>query len=361
MSRNPIKLLLTNDSLPLGGTERLLLQYLEHLDRTKFEVHLMTLTDKGILLPEARKKADHYFCPNRRFGLDLKAIMKLRHYMIEHKIELVHTNQWLDSLYVLMAGKGLPVTKIATIHGYNYTWRHHVNLKVLNYFDRIICVSKSEKLDYFKMGIPWEKISVIHNSFDTNLFHKSSELSRDNEKFLIVMVGSFTWEKDQETLIKAANILKTQGSEFELHLVGKRDYQIFGNCQEFVSQQGLNDIVKFLGQVRVDGDFLSQYDLFVFSSRSETFGIALLEAMACGIPVLVSDIPSSMELIQHGRYGQYFETGNPDSCAAKLSKFISNRDYCIALGRKAYLRARDFRVENTIRNLEGMYADLLER
>jgi glycosyltransferase involved in cell wall biosynthesis len=364
MSQNPLKLLFTNDSLPLGGAERVLLQYLGHLDRKSFEVHLVTLTDQGVLMPKARTRADHYFCLNRRFGLDLTAILKLRKYMIEHEIALVHTSQWLDSLYVWLAGKGLKVKKIASIHGYhgyNYNWRHHVNLYVLKKYDCIIPVSQAVKLDLYKMGIPWGKMQVISNTYDATAFSIISQHAgrRPRGPFRLVMVGNFRWEKDQRTLVEAVYLMKAQGHNLVLDLVGKGNEDLFQDCLSLVKKLDLQSSVNFLGQQQVNGEFLSRYDMFVFSSLSETFGIALLEAMACGLPVLVSDIPPSMELIRHGKCGLYFETGNPSSCAEAINMIINNPQLQQVMGRRAKERAKDYHPEKIIRAMECLYREII--
>lgn len=363
MSRNPIKLLLTNDSLPLGGTERLLLQYLEHLDRSKVEVHLVTLTDQGVLMPEARKRADHYLCLHRRFGLDLTAILKLRSYMIAHEIAVVHTSQWLDSLYVLLASKGLKVLKIASIHGYDYTWRHYVNLRVLKKYDCIVPVSRAVKLDLYKMGIPWGKMQVINNTYDAAAFSSISKHAERPPKgqFRLVMVGNFQWWKDQKTLIAALHLVKARGHEVVLDLVGKGNEDLFQECLSLVKELDLQSSVNFLGQQQVDGEFLSRYDLFVFSSLCDTFGIALLEAMASGLPVLVSDIPPAMELIKHGECGFHFETGNPLSCAEAISTLMKKSELQLSMAQKAYQRSKDYHPDKIINKMEQLYQHIISQ
>jgi glycosyltransferase involved in cell wall biosynthesis len=131
------------------------------------------------------------------------------------------------------------------------------------------------------------------------------------------------------------------------------------SCQRFVSDLGLANAVFFVGQKRVNGRFLSGFDLFVFSSLADTFGIALLEAMACGLPVLVSDIPSSMELIGHGKHGLYFETGNAHSCADGILRFMKDQNLRKTMGEKAYLRSHNFTPEKIVHDLEMIYLDTM--
>jgi glycosyltransferase involved in cell wall biosynthesis len=362
MSRR-FQILITDDSLPLGGKETLLLQHLAYLDRAVFEVHLVTLTDKGELLPEAREKADHYACLGRRWGLDVGAVWQLRRYLVRRKIDLVHTSQWLDSLYVWLAAKGLPVRKVAMVHGYDRTWRRDIYLKVLKSFDRIFSVSQAHKLDLYKDGLPWEKIKVIRNTYDANRF--TMKTSRTNNKndapFRIVMVGRFDWIKDQATLIQAVNLLKNRGYNIKLHLVGQGEDKYYAMCRALVTKLNLHEVVRFWGGKRVNGEFLADYDLFVFSSFCDTFGIALLEAMACGLPVLVSDISPSMEIIQHGRCGCYFQTGNAESCAAAIAKLIQDPELRHSLGQKSYRRAHDFQPTTSTRNLQQAYLEIITR
>jgi glycosyltransferase involved in cell wall biosynthesis len=128
-----------------------------------------------------------------------------------------------------------------------------------------------------------------------------------------------------------------------------------------IEEKGLEDVVRIMENQRVDADFLRRFDLFVFSSLADTFGIALLEAMASGLPVLVSDIPSSMELIGYGEHGFFFETGNVSSCAGQIAKLIEKPALRQALGQKAYRRAQDFRPEKVIRDLGKIYLDLMEK
>ena len=81
--------------------------------------------------------------------------------------------------------------------------------------------------------------------------------------------------------------------------------------------------------------------------------------MTCGLPVLVSDIPPSMELIQHGRSGCFFETGNARSCADGILRFMKDQNLRRTKGEKAYLRAKDFTPNKIVRNLELVYLDVM--
>lgn len=344
--------------MPLGGAETLIIQHLDNIDRARFEVHFIAQTSTGELLSITKEKADYYMCLNRKFVLDPLSILKLRKYLIRNSINIVHSHDWISALFLLLASWGLKVLKISTTHAQNRTWRNYVNLKVLKKFNlNIICVSKSQRIDLFEKGVPWEKMAVVYNCFDFKTFDRSYKCKRyeKNGVFRVVMVGNYYWQKDQKTLIDAINIIKHNGYNIELHLVGGRNIERLKQCQLLVKKLSLNSIVYFYNHKRVDSNFLSQFDLFVFSSKSECLPIAPLEAMACGMPVLVSDISPNMEIIRFGKDGLYFETGNSKSCAEEIIKVINDRYLLRNLSERAYERSEEFRPRKVVGELEDQY------
>ena len=355
--KNKIKLLILKHSMLLGGAETLIIQHLDNINRSRFEVHFITLTSTGPKISISKEKADYYICLNRKFVLDPIAILKLRKYLISNSINIVHSHDWSSSLFLLLASWGLKVLRISTIHAQDRTWRKYVNLKVLKKFNLNICVSKSQRINLFEQGVPWRKMAVVYNCFDFKKFDRSYKCRcyKKNGTFKIVMVGNYYWQKDQKTLIDAINIIKHHGYNIELHLVGGRNIERLKQCQSLVKKLSLNSIVYFYNDKKVDSNFLSQFDLFVFSSKSETFGIVTVEAMACGMPVLVSDIPANMEIIRFGEDGLYFETGNSKSCAEAIIKVINDRLLLKALGEKAYDRAKEFHPQKVVSDLENQY------
>jgi glycosyltransferase involved in cell wall biosynthesis len=265
-------------------------------------------------------------------------------------------------LYVLLASQRFHIKRVATVHGFDITWRNDVNLRALKHFHRVIAVSKSVRLDLFKMGIPWQKLAVVYNCVSPN-YPPESDTIAENESgrpFRLVMVASFRWARDPSTLVAAMEILRARGIRVELSFVGEGDSRLKAACEAMVAATALESVVRFCGEQTVSPDWLRGFDLFVFASLADTFGVALVEAMASGLPVLVSDIPPFMELIQYGRCGSYYEAGNPQSCADAIATLIENGELRRTLARRATERAADFTPAKTTRDLEGVYAEVLE-
>ncbi|MEJ7810898.1 MAG: glycosyltransferase family 4 protein [Gemmatimonadaceae bacterium] len=361
MSAKRTSILFTEDSLPLGGAENVLLRRLECLDRRRFDVHLVTLRAEGRLLAAAQERAEHFACVRRAGGLDPRAVRRLRTYVVQHAIAIVNTNQWLDSLYVLLACRRLRVRKVATVHGYDHTWRHAVNLRVLRHFERIICVSRSMRLDFFRMGIPWSKLAVVPNSCDAGFRPPAEDIAcpEPGRPFRIVSVAHFRWARDPATLLRALELLEARGIAVELHIAGEGDTHLKTEFEAHVAAAGMSARVTLWGERVVDAEWLRGFDLFAFTSLADTFGIAVLEAMACGVPVLVSDIPPLMELIGYGQFGAYFEAGNAESCAGAIAALMHDPERRQALARAGPGRAEDFAPATTTRALEQVYDDVL--
>jgi len=160
------------------------------------------------------------------------------------------------------------------------------------------------------------------------------------------------------TLIEAVKKIDNQGIKVELHLIGGRGKENILKCKEVVKKENLEKCVFFDEDRRVNSNFLSDFDLFIFSSKSETFGIVLLEAMASGLPVLISDIPSNMELIRYGQDGFYFETANSDDCAKKIKELIDDPIQLQEKRASGLNRIKKFTPQVIVNSLEKIYLSL---
>jgi len=357
VSKQRIKLLITDDSLPIGGKENLLLNYLQNIDRRKFFVHLITLTPNGEYIEEARKHSDNYYCVQRQTGFDLKAIWRLRQYLKKKKIKVIHTNQWIDSLYVFIASIKLRLTKISTIHGYISGWRLWIHRFILRRFDKVICVTYSSLEEIINRGYSSHNLVVVYNGITADHFKNENIFSPNKKSIVIGMVGSFRRERDHLTILKAINqLVKSGKKDIEVCFIGGvLDPECKTEIMKYSSENGLDRYVRYLGTRRDISDQLSRLDIYVASSHTETFGIALVEAMACGLPVIVSDIPAFMEIIEIGKYGLYFEKGNHKELARKIEFLMENKSEMSHYAELSFERSAEFSIDSSIKRLEETY------
>ena len=181
---------------------------------------------------------------------------------------------------------------------------------------RFIVLSEFQKRKMVEYGLPVEKIDVKGN-FISRVEHAEHKEKRDQ----IVYVGRLSKEKGVETLIRA---FKQLGGKTKLIVVG--DGIDRGELEEMAKD--LN--VEFVGQKPSDEARLIIAESKALVSPSacwETFGLAAAEAMSVGTPSVVANVGGLPDIVQAGRFGEVFESGNPESCAAAIMRLRSHSDY----------------------------------
>lgn len=222
------------------------------------------------------------------------------------------------------------------LHG-RFGWKHDVWLKnvlvpMLQHMDRVIAISEQTRRDLLQFAkVPDEKIRVVHNGVDTQRFSPASpeEIQRVRQEYLLpkaywIVVARLEHPvKNHALVLKAYAMLKARGIELPpLVFVGAQDIranQIF----EMIQSLGLSEDVLWL-------DFIPLNDLIalltgarasIFPSQFEGFGLPILESLACGTPVLCSNIPVFTEFIPKGT--PVFDIHDPDDLAHCLQKNLS--------------------------------------
>ena len=193
---------------------------------------------------------------------------------------------------------------------------------------KFIVLSEFQKRKMVEYGWSEEKI-VVKGNFVGRVEH----IERVEKKNQIVYAGRLSPEKGVETLIETWRVM---GSDSPLLLIaGDGDYRA-----EYESHAvGLN--ILFLGQLPHDQmlDLVSQSKCIIQPSVCwETFGLAAVEAMTVGVPSVVANVGGLPDIIQGGRFGEIFESGNPESCAVAIMRLLSRPDYdeiCKAVAQEA--------------------------
>jgi teichuronic acid biosynthesis glycosyltransferase TuaC len=181
--------------------------------------------------------------------------------------------------------------------------------------DLLIAVSNMMKIQ-IQQKTDLKNIIIIRNGFDSDLFYKNGmKVSEENNYFKILHVGGFYSVKGQDILLKALSYITIP---VKLTLVGTGPEEM--KCREFVQNHNLQDKVQFLGQVSHEGvaDLLQQNNLFCMPSRSEGLPAAPLEAMACGLPVVGTNVGGMKEIIIPGFNGYLCEPESPKDLADKI-------------------------------------------
>ena len=143
-------------------------------------------------------------------------------------------------------------------------------------------------------------------------------------KFIITSVGRITRLKGYQYLIRAMPAILHQLPEAELWLIG--DGPELPHLKRIAKKLGVNGKIRFLGQQQNVSDWLQKTDVFVLPSQVEAMPTVILEAMACGVPVIASNLPGLQDIISDGRTGWLVPPAQPQALAAKVVVALTEPD-----------------------------------
>ncbi len=217
---------------------------------------------------------------------------------------------------------------VVTLHGSDITLLGRGTARflvkfVLDNCDAIIAVSEFLKREALKLGAEEEKIRVIYSGVPGS----GAPAFKPVEKFelqgrIITFIGSLVWQKGVDILIRAFRDVKEKFPDAELVLVG--DGREKNNLQKISRELGVR--ANFLGYREDPGSVLEKSAVLVLPSREEGFGLALLEAMAAGVPVVASRVGGIEEIVEHGYNGILVEKENPEELAERIIRVLEDRE-----------------------------------
>ena len=248
------------------------------------------------------------------------------------KFDILHNHQTKMNFFSLFTSKPF----IFQYHGAS------MKLQKMNLFlsllfcqkriTRLVSVSKSalEQLPKFARNIPTE---VIYNGIDTDYYNVMSNQGDKKGKPQLFFAGNLFRYKNVQLIIKSMKKLSEKYPEAYLEIAGNGEYKI--ELEKLIKNSNLEKKVILLGRID-DEELRKRYtlaDLYVSASTFETFGMPLLESMACGKPVAVSDIPAHKELVEGSNAGSCFSL-NIEDVVKKITIVYENKDQLGKIGRK---------------------------
>lgn len=232
--------------------------------------------------------------------------------------------------------------------------------------DRIIGISECTKRDIVELlNVPEEKVDVIYLAADEKFKPMpAATISPILEKYrlperYILFVGTLEPRKNLVGLLKTYLLLKRNFDYFvKLVVVGAKGWK-YSPIFDWIEQNGLQDDIIFTGFIE-DDDLIAVYNgatVFVMPSIYEGFGLPILEAMNCGVPVIGSNVSSIPEVI--GEDGILVAPDDHETWAIEIHKFISNDSYRQAYSVKSLERAREFSWRRTAFETKLVYEKMM--
>lgn len=260
----------------------------------------------------------------------------------------LYTPQIVISHHSLDRKIGISLKKKYKHQFINIGYRHNISKTVPiigpfiynRYYDYLIACSQGVAYSLTKSGIKNKKIKVIRNSITIPAALPTVNGNAIREKYNLtgkIVLGMSTWfHKERKGFDILFNAFKDLDARFVLLLIGipENDKQ---KVYDFASEFGIqsNKII-MPGYVENVWEFYKAMDIFLLTSRSEGFSLALLEAAAAKLPIVASDIPGNNEFIVHNKNGLLFNIAKPHELRAAIIKFSSDFEFADELAENAY-------------------------
>lgn len=329
--------------LRIGGAERL---FVDLANALECEVAVVLVGQQEIcrdLQPSLSEKISVYESPvsKRTFVSDISRLARL---FKEIKCDVVHTHMFWPNLYGAVAASIAKVPVVITSeHGRNEwkrPWHKWLETRVISRSaKRRLCVSKdilTRRRDVD--GVPDAKLEIVPNGTVVPELDPG-----DTRRTVIGSVGRLVKEKDYPTLVEALARLVERGHDWQLEIVGEGPAR--PDIEKTITTAGMEDSVRLIGVDRDVGRWLRSWSVFASSSIQEGQPIALLEAMAHGLPCVataVGGVPDTLEDLQEGLI---VPAGDGEALAESIEKLINNKELRANFGEAARERVkRDFSI-----------------
>jgi len=286
-----------------------------------------------------------------------RALAVVQHVM-EYRYDIIHSHNHGPHFYGAIASLMTNVPLVHTKHGNFYPTKfRRILLEKFSCLmtDAIVTVSNEARYSYLQRTCcKTNDVITILNGVDVGSFTCIGRDSTDKGYVNIGIVARLSPEKDHMTLLAAFEIALNSISSLRLIIVG--DGQLRQGLESYVDNSVLCGKVFFTGSCLDVPGVLSSFDVFILSSTTEGISISLLEAMAAGLPCIVTDVGGNSEVVIDGETGYIVPPSSPDEMAEKIVALSNNVILRKKLGTSGQKRVlTNFSIESTAKKYCSLY------
>jgi len=225
-------------------------------------------------------------------------------------------------------------------------------LKLLRHADRLVAVCSQAQQDAQKNGIPASRLLGIPNGVDIDYFKPAHHLRINN---LISFVGRLDNMKGVDVLLNAFSLLKKKQKDALLYIVGNGPDR--EKLEAMARDLSIKERVVFTGEIHAVLEQLQKSAVFVLPSFSEGLSNVVLEAMACGLPVVATNAGGTIDIINHGENGILIDPRDANQLSDALLKILSDQELGPRLGSRARMTvAENFSLNRVVDKYIELYS-----
>ena len=369
--------------LGMGGAEVIIIQYIKALGSRKYNHHIYCFGNSGPVKEKLEElKVFVYFGKKRKsiknpikFTVSTMVLIKdLLKFIKKNKIQIIQSHLRHANILAVAVGKLSRIPVFPTIHNTKefIDRRNKFDPRViinkvaykisLRLADRIIAVSyEIKKIVKKHLNICDSNIIVVKNgitlkNIETNEYPKNV-LFEASTAFKILSVGRLTHQKAMEVLVKATDqLLKNGINDFLIIIVGEGEQRMI--LTKMIEDLSIQKYIKLVGIHSDVMGLMKEADIFVMPSRYEGLSIAMIEAMACGLPIIASDAPGINTYIKNGINGLLFPIGDHKALSKNITILGNNKKLRkkLSIEGKKYFNS-EFNMRKNIISLENLIGE----
>lgn len=379
-----MKILHLNPSSHLGGAEWVLHDLVTHLDRTRFRP-LVVVPKSGLLVERLRaagievrllsalapllrlgrhSRPWQYACSLPALTQAVGGLLQLARLIREEGIAIVHAHGLKMHLLTGMLGVCLPIPIIWHLHDFVSRRKFYRLFMLLAKVSPSVIIANSAAVAADLAAL--DKVVIVHNGIDLQAFSPRWVKNRDDGLLHVGLIGVLTPWKGHDVFLEAARIVHQRARHVQFWIVGDEIYDTDGHLgyrrqlEQRVKSYGLQAQVRFTGFCPDVAQMIQMMDVIVHASvEPEPFGRVLIEAMACGKPVIAAGAGGVLEIVEPGVTGLLVPPGNAGQLAEAMLRLINDESERQRLGLAGRRRVEQrFSLTQQVRRIEAIYESL---
>ena len=333
------------ENLNRGGLERVVIDLVHAQQAEGHDCAVICLFEKGSLADELAQSGIPVAVCNKKHGLDLRALLRLRGFLRRHRTEVLHTHNQVPHYYAIPAAFGLGIRRIiCTRHGMGdddiRSRRESLFRFTLSRTTAVVTVCESARRELLiNHALDARKVVAVPNGIVVSQFQSTqaaaraalaTELGFASGTRLLGSVGRLTPAKDQANLIRAFKLLHRRHPDTALVMIG--DGTLRDELIALAAAEGVSESVRFLGDRGDVAHLLQGLSVFVLASITEGYSIALLEACAAALPIVATDVGGNAEIVRDGLNGRIVAPRAPELLASAMAELLNDEAKATRMG-----------------------------
>jgi glycosyltransferase involved in cell wall biosynthesis len=364
MKNGKINMLQLVNGFAIGGGEMKVLELVQRLDKSRYNITVCSVGQGGPLEDEFRKIVKRVEIFDKKFSFDFSLVTKVARLMKEQDIEILQTTLFYADIigaYAAYLAKVPVVVSWEPVTG-PFAFRHYWSYKLaMQKIDRVVAVSEDIRQRVIReRRLSPDKVMTIHYGVDLEKFAPEdqmltrADIGVSDDHLVLGTVARFDHPKGHKYLIDAAPEIVRQFPNVRFVFVG--DGPLRSDVEQQINRLELNDYFILLGFRRDVKQLLGLFNLFILPSVSEGLPNAVLEAMACSNPVVATAVNGVVEVVEEGKTGYLVPPQNSARMTEAVIKMLASPQNMKEMGKKGRERvANHFSVEQQIDKFEELY------